>query len=200
MSIVKFKVDFASRGPPADSRVALLRDWCVRFNQNGLTPRLNGAGRSLGNLSFRLAPGSAAFIITGSTLESKDILADADFVKVLDADPAGMLVVAEGAKDPSSESMMHCEIYKRRRDVGAVFHGHDLEITSNAGRLGLPETDQEELPGSVPLMREVMKILATERFIVMRNHGFLALGGTMDEAGALAMRVKSEIKSAAGIL
>ena len=50
-SIVKFQVEFLSREIPADERVGRLSDWCLRFNHSGLTPQLDGAGRSLGNLS-----------------------------------------------------------------------------------------------------------------------------------------------------
>lgn len=195
MSIVKFKVDFVSERPPRDQRIDALREWCERFNRAGLTPRFGGTGRSLGNLSFRLSPESHAFVITGSTLDSKDALSNDDFVKVVDADAAKMLVVAEGSKDPSSESMMHCEIYKRRKDVGAIFHGHDKDITANAKLLGVPETAQEELPGSAGLLAQVVKILKGEKFIIMKNHGFLSLGATMEEAGELAMKMKSEVNA-----
>ena len=192
MSIVKFKVEFTSKELQLDERISQLSDWCVRFNKSGLTPRFNGTGRSLGNLSFRFKPDSAALIITGSTLESKDKLAHDDFVKVVDVDLKQMSVVAEGTKDPSSESMMHYEIYRRREDVGAIFHGHDKEITGNAPLLSLPETETEKLPGTVELLDEVIKILHKGNFLIMKNHGFLALGKTMDEAGNLAMKIRSQ--------
>lgn len=192
-SIVKFKVEFVSKSPPCDNRIADLRNWCDCFNQMGLTPKLGNTGRCLGNLSFRLEPGLASFIITGSGLESKDMLSCVDFVKVLDADPDRMRVIAQGAKDPSSESMMHSMIYKKRSDIGAIFHGHDKEIVRNANKLGLPVTSHEELPGTVELLREVEKILGNEMFVVMKNHGFLSFGKTMDDAGKLALKIKSQL-------
>jgi ribulose-5-phosphate 4-epimerase/fuculose-1-phosphate aldolase len=193
MSIVKFKVEFHSAEPPQDGRVALLRDWCRRFNEKGLTPLFQGTGRSLGNLSFRISPNSPEFIITGSTLDSKKDLSDADFVKVIHADAASGTVVAEGSRDPSSESIMHYEIYKHRPDVGAIFHGHDKQITSAAAALGILETGKEELPGTVELMKQVMAVMGRDKFIVMKNHGFLSLGESMDEAGNLALQMKVKI-------
>ena len=193
-SIVKFEVEFVSRDVPDDDRVGQLRNWCVRFDQGGLTPKLGGTGRSLGNLSFRLQPDSPAFVITASTLSSKDELAPGDFVTVLESDPKRKIVLAAGIRDPSSESMMHHEIYKQREDIGAIFHGHDLEITACASWLDLPETQKEEPPGTPRLLGEVMKILHDEDFLVMKNHGFLALGTTMDEAGNVALEVKREIR------
>ncbi len=192
-SIVKFQVEFVSREVPDDDRLGQLRDWCVRFNRSGLTPQLEGAGRSLGNLSFRLRPNEPAFVITGSTLSSKQELAPGDFVAVLQSDPERKTVCAAGSRDPSSESMMHFEIYKRRGDVGAIFHGHDREITAHASLLDLPQTEKEEASGTPELLAQVMKILHDENFLVMKNHGFLSLGRTMDEAGDLALRIKEEL-------
>ena len=193
MSIVKFKVEFAAGALPEDERIEKLSEWCLVFDKNGLTPRFNGTGRSLGNLSFRVTEGASCFIITGSTLDSKERLSQDDFVKVVETCPEKMIVIAEGTRDPSSESMMHHEIYKRRSDINAVFHGHDKEITANAGLLGVPETGREELPGTAALMGEVMKILGQNNFIVMKNHGFLSFGKNMDEAGNRALEQKKKL-------
>ena len=194
-SIVKFKVRFVSRDIPSDERVSQLRSWCVCFNESGLTPKFEGTGRSLGNLSFRIKADDPAFVITGSTLSSKEELAPGDFVTVLNSDPERKIVLAAGTRDPSSESMMHHEIYTRRNEIGAIFHGHDREITASAALLGLPETGKEEPSGTTQLLSEVMKILDAGNFLIMKNHGFLSLGKTMDEAGNLAMEIKREIRN-----
>jgi len=194
MSIVKFKVEFISKDAPCDERISQLCDWCFRFNEYGLTPRLSGSGRSLGNLSFRIEVGKPAFIITGSALDSKEKLSREDLVKVVKSDWKRKIVFAEGQRDPSSESMMHYEIYQRREEVGAIFHGHSKVITVNARLLGLPETDREVLSGTTELLEEVMKILDKGNFLVMKNHGFLSLGKTMDEAGNLALEVLEKAK------
>jgi len=192
-SIVKFKVEFVDRDVPVDPRVDQLRAWCVRFNELGLTPQLAGAGRSLGNLSFRLRPGEPAFVITGSTLSTKEALAPSDFVTVLCSDLGACTVYASGKRDPSSESMMHFEIYRRRTDVGAIFHGHDRQITAHATLLELRETELEKPSGTPELLEQVIRILDHENFVVMKNHGFLSLGCTMDEAGQRAIEIKSTI-------
>ncbi|MDD5729237.1 MAG: class II aldolase/adducin family protein [Victivallales bacterium] len=195
MSIIKFRVAFISDNLPGDERIEKLSRWCLVFNREGLTPKLNGTGRSLGNLSFRYDPGKPVFIITGSTLDSKAELGYDDFVKVTETVPEKMLVYAAGKRDPSSESMMHYEIYKSRKDIGAVFHGHDREITAHAQVLGIPETSKEELPGTAGLMRQVMKVLGNNNFIVMKNHGFLSFGRTMDEAGNSALEMKKKLNT-----
>lgn len=195
MSIVKFKVVFVSNESASDKRLGVLSDWCRRFNESGLTPLLEGTGRSLGNLSFRCEPGNPVFVITASGLESKKELKPDDFVRVIKVDPKQKIVFAEGKKVPSMESMMHYEIYTARKDVGAIFHGHDRKITSCACLLGLPETAKEKPPGTVALLKEVVKILDKENFLIMKNHGFLALGKSMNEAGNLALQTKKKVLS-----
>jgi ribulose-5-phosphate 4-epimerase/fuculose-1-phosphate aldolase len=192
-SIVKFKVEFVAHDVPHDARVDELRRWCERFNELGLTPMLAGAGRSLGNLSFRLRRREPAFVITGSTLSTKGALAPGDFVTVLHADRQRRTVQAVGTRDPSSESMMHFAIYEARPDVEAIFHGHDRALTAHAALLGVPETEQEEPSGTPELMEQVMRILGQQPFVVMRNHGFLSLGHSMDDAGRRALELKNTL-------
>ncbi len=192
-SIVKFKVEFLGHDVPDDPRVDTLRRWCERFNESGLTPLLDGAGRSLGNLSFRLRPGEPAFVITGSTLSTKQRMALGDFVTVLHADREQRTVQAVGTRDPSSESLMHFAIYQARPDVEAIFHGHDRQLTAHAALLGVPETEQEQPSGTPELMNQVLRILGQERFVVMRNHGFLSLGQSMDDAGHRALELKDTL-------
>jgi ribulose-5-phosphate 4-epimerase/fuculose-1-phosphate aldolase len=192
-SIVKFKVQFVGHDVPTDPRVDTLRVWCERFNELGLTPMAPGGSRALGNLSFRLREDDAAFVITGSTLSTKERMASGDFVTVLRSDLAGRTVYAAGTRDPSSESMMHYEIYRHRPEVMAIFHGHDRQITAAAAVLGVPETAVEQLSGTPELLAEVMQILGRATFVVMKNHGFLSLGRTMDEAGQQAIAFQNQI-------
>jgi L-fuculose-phosphate aldolase len=193
-SIVKFRVEFLSHDAPDDGRLAQLREWCVRFDHSGLTPPFEGVGRSLGNLSFRLRPAEPAFVITASTLMSKQDLTPADFVTVFRCDLDRRTVYAAGKRDPSSESLMHFEIYKRRPDVAAIFHGHDQQITAHAALLAVPETEEFRPPGTPELLAQVMAILGQEPFLVMKKHGFLSFGPTMDQAGNQALEIKKKLE------
>jgi L-fuculose-phosphate aldolase len=193
-SIVKFRVEFVSHDVSDDERVDHLRDWCVRFDHSGLTPPFEGVGRSLGNLSFRLRPNEPDFVITASTLMSKQDLTPGDFVTVFRCDLPHRTVYAAGRRDPSSESLMHFEIYKRRPDVGAIFHGHDQQITAHAALLDVPETAEFRPPGTPDLLAQVMAILDDKPFLVMKKHGFLSLGRSMDEAGNQAFEIKKKLE------
>ena len=90
--------------------------------------------------------------------------------------------------------MMHFEIYKRRGDVGGQFSTGMIGKSPPMPRfLGVPETKTMELSGTTELLLQVLDVLGGENFLVMKDHGFLSLGRTMDEAGNLALRIKREI-------
>jgi methylthioribulose-1-phosphate dehydratase len=74
-----------------------------------------------GNLSIGLAPGLVAITRSGC---HKGFLAADDVIRV---DAAGA-PIDPGAK-PSYETLLHCGIYRRFADAGAVLHGHSLANT-----------------------------------------------------------------------
>lgn len=189
---VKFKVVFTGAPVPILPAIDDLIHWCRRFHETGLTPSY-GQGSS-GNLSFRLAPGKSEFIITASALANKEALTREDFTAVHSVDRTVFTVVASGSKNPSSESTLHHAIYEKRPDVNAIFHGHCAKILENAARLKLFETEREEEYGTLKLVDHVTSTMGAHDYIVMKNHGFLSLGTTMEEAGQLALDVFERTK------
>jgi L-fuculose-phosphate aldolase len=187
---VSFTTIFDDNRPPVDPGIGELKDWCREFHERGLTPSYEGS--SLGNLSFRPRQGKGSFIITASQLELKDSLSEEAFVRVHTCDLERRIVNASGAREPSSESMLHFEIYRARDDINAIFHGHCALILERADEIGLPVTTREEPFGSTALVRRVLEILDDHDFVVMKNHGFLSLGTDMESAGRLALRVHGE--------
>ena len=146
---------------------------------------------SAGNLSIR---SDDHFIITaaGSHLGK---LSDTDFVEVLDVDVDAQLITAAGMLEPSSETMLHGEIYTFRKDIRVIFHGHNDLILKYADTLGLRSTKKHYPYGSVKLLQSVIHILnESVDFIVMKNHGFISLGKTCQEAGNLVIKVLSKIE------
>jgi L-fuculose-phosphate aldolase len=135
-------------------------------------------------LSFRSKEG---FVITASGLKSKENLSNDCFVYVKNYEKESNTVYVEGRRQPSSEAVMHFLIYKTRKEVNAVFHGHNDAIIMNAEKLGFPVTEREHEPGTIALAKEALKVLGDKNLIVLRNHGFVSLGRTMKEAGELAL-------------
>jgi methylthioribulose-1-phosphate dehydratase len=81
-----------------------------------------------GNVSMRLADGALAVTRSGC---HKGFLAAADVIRV---DAAGTPIDA-GAR-PSYETLLHCGIYRRFPDAGAVLHGHSIANTVLSRRAG----------------------------------------------------------------
>lgn len=184
---VKFETKFLHREVPCDPRLEDLKFWCGEFHRRNFAPPYGEF--SQGNLSFRLRDGANAFVITGSQVGWKDRLTDDKFVTVSDCDLSRGVVYAAGLRDPSSESMMHFAIYRRRPDVQAVFHGHSREVLFCPERLAIPVTREKKPYGSLELVESVLEVLDEEMFVVLKRHGFVSLGATMKEAGELAIRI-----------
>jgi len=184
---VKFDTKFLGQAAPGDPRLEELKFWCGEFHRRNFAPPFGEF--SQGNLSFRLKEGEDAFIVTGSQVGWKDRLSDDKFVTVVGCDLSKGVVYAAGLRDPSSESMMHFAIYQRRPDIQAVFHGHSREVLACPEKLAIRETHEKKPYGSLDLVESVLAVLDKEMFIVLKKHGFISLGGTMREAGELAIRI-----------
>jgi len=189
---IRFNISFVSDEVPRNAKIEELKEWSEKFQKNELTPEIEG--NYTGNLSFRSKEG---FVITGSGLKSKENLSNDCFVYVKNYDKQSNTVYIEGRRQPSSEAVMHSLIYKTRKEVNAVFHGHNDAIIINAEKLGFPVTEREYEPGTIELAKEVLKVLGDNKLIVLKNHGFVSLGRTMKEAGELALATLKRSKESA---
>ncbi|MEM1659696.1 MAG: class II aldolase/adducin family protein [Candidatus Bathyarchaeia archaeon] len=188
----KFRTIFICREAPQDDRIRELIKWCQIFHELGLTPIVNG--HSMGNLSFRVRKDRSEFIITASGIGPKNMLSQEFFVKVVNCDFENKIVYVCGLREPSSESMLHYRIYQLRNDVNAIFHGHNDEITKHAKEIEATETKEWHPYGTIELVKSVENVLSESNFIVIKQHGFLSLGRSMDEAGRRAVAMKKRVK------
>jgi L-fuculose-phosphate aldolase len=183
-----FETTFISNKTPIDPRVHKLILWGKKLSLIGLTPTYPyGAA---GNFSIRTSLG---FIITAT---GKDIgkLKEEDFVEVRNCSIDNRELTAIGKYKPSSESMMHCAIFGEREEVKVIMHVHDEYAVKNCKELGLRCTEEEKPSGSVGLLNEVIKVLGDHDYIVIKNHGIISLGSTVEEAGERIMVVRERIK------
>lgn len=81
-----------------------------------------------GNISIRLGPDEIAITRSG---RHKGLMTPADVMAV---DAAGASL--EGGARPSYETLLHCGIYRRFADAGAVLHGHSIANTVLSRRAG----------------------------------------------------------------
>lgn len=177
---VKFETVFVERCAPDNECLRELIFWCKKFSELGIAP-LHETG-SHGNLSARTEKG---FIITGAGTNLGK-MSEKEFAEVVSV--VENKVDVRGLVDPSSESTLHQAIYSKRPDVNAIFHGHDALVMKNAEALGMPVTEKEEAYGTQELMEQAKK-LCTQDYFILRNHGIIALGATMKEAGLLAEKM-----------
>lgn len=191
---VKFRTEMKGTEVPSDSRLEKLSYWCKIFHDKNLAPPYEGG--SYGNLSFRIKEGENSFIITASSSSLADSSSNDRFATVERVDLDKGIVYAFGKRKPSSEAILHWEIYNQRPFVNAIFHGHCEEISANVEKLGIIETKRKHPYGTLALVKSVIEVLGNHNFLEMKGHpGFLALGKTIDEAGELSLEMLKRARS-----
>lgn len=183
----KFTTKFLSKKVPDASKIKKLIYWCSEFGKNDLMPSY-GSG-TFGNMSFRVK--GDRFMITASGIKSP--FSDESFVLVSSVDLKDKIVSVHGKRKPSSESMMHYLIYKERKDINAIFHGHSEIILKRYKTLALPSTLKEEEYGTIELAKSVLDVLDDHLFLIMKGHGFISIGKNMDIAGKQALEILKKI-------
>ena len=115
----------------------------------------------------------------------------------------------EGHGKPSSELIMHLEIYKKRVEVNGIVHTHSpyatgfsfsgekiphLEGFGKIKKYYLNEVDYAT-PGSMELAKIASNGLENEDMLILKNHGVLAIGTDLNEAALLAEFVENSAKT-----
>jgi ribulose-5-phosphate 4-epimerase/fuculose-1-phosphate aldolase len=146
-----------------------------------------------GHVSMRDPDESGVFWIN-SRAASRSTLTERDVVPVDVATGTRVGDVAE----PPSEYHIHREIYKLRSDVGAIVHSHPeyVNILSIAGEplrpsssigsflpeAGAPAFDSPVLINTEPRGKALAAALGNANAIVLRQHGTVTTGRTVEEA------------------
>ncbi len=162
---------------------------CTQWLSNhGFFGAYRGTG---GNVSMRVE-GENVFVITPSTLPYDELTTEDICVVDFEMNPM------EGERTPSVESGFHLEVYKRRDDVNAVIHTHQIygsmfaaqnkpipplfdEVTLHIGHI--VEVIPYALSGSPELITNIgSKLDNLCHCYLMQNHGVLNLGATLEKA------------------
>ena len=189
------KFNYKSNGETI-SKSGLLSDlkkWCRIFHEENLAPSYPGG--SSGNLSFRIKNGEIGFIITASHTALKENMSDNDFTEVISYNKSKNTITGKGKREPSSEAVMHFLIYKNRPDINTVLHGHSPDIINHADSLNIPTTEKELPYGTYEIAENALKLIKKSDFIILKNHGFISLGKTVEEAGNNIMNILTKCKS-----
>ncbi len=180
----KFKTRIIGNELPMNIKLDVLKYWCKVFHDENLAPPYEGG--SYGNLSYRLKD-TDSFVITSSQSGLSDSTTIDRFVLVDSVDFEKGLVYSKGSRKPSSEAMVHAAIYQQRKDARAIFHGHCKTISSKVKELGISETREEKPYGTIDLVNSVLEILGKNNFVEMKNHGFISIGGSLNDAGNITL-------------
>ncbi len=173
--------------PSPDPRLPKLIYWGRIFQEFGLAPSY-GTG-SHGNLSIRSKDGC---LIT-ATQTFLAMLKEKHFVEIVNCDlkVSPPVVRYRGTSSPSTDSLIHWHMYQWRPEVTCVMHGHDPLALTYAQQLGIPKTSWAADAGS-PELVELIRPLAHHAYFLIRDHGFVAVGQTVEEVGELAMSVYTQ--------
>ncbi len=181
-----------------------LREMKERVLENTLMAYEEGlfAGTS-GNLSLCDEAKEILAITPSSFRYEKMTLDDIMIIRMADGS------TIEGRHKPSSEWRMHTAIIKGRQDIFGIVHTHSPYATSFAvtcmpipliliemlAYIGgdIPVSDFA-LPGSVELGVKVVESLEKRNACLMRNHGAVAVGGTIEQAHLRAIYVEDAAK------
>ena len=103
----------------------------------------------------------------------------------------------DGPRKPSSEKGLHLEIYRRRPEIHAVIHTHQMNAsTVAAARREVPPILDDmaqiigpsvrvadyALPSTKKIVRTTVKALKGRMAALMANHGAVCVGRDLDEA------------------
>lgn len=147
-----------------------------------------------GNVSLRLPileDGTRLIAVTPSSIPYSSMTEDEIVIADFDLEPV------EGDSIPSSESQMHIAIYESRPDVKAVIHTHSVfsSVAAVTGADIPPIIDEAVIalggtikvseyafPGSQELADNVCEALGERKAALIRNHGLVGVGSSLQEA------------------
>jgi L-fuculose-phosphate aldolase len=144
---------------------------------------------SWGNISMRTPDGNVVITPSGTNY-SKSVAGD---IVITGMDGK----ITDGKMKPSSERLMHYEIYKHRPDVMAIVHTHSIyssvlavtderipPITEDTAMLLGDGVNVSEyaLTGTIELADYVVRGLGSNNATIMKNHGAVSVGTDMDRA------------------
>ena len=165
---------------PAHPNTADLIAAAKRLAAQGLTPSY-GPGDH-GNLSCRTA--EDCLITARETRKASLREGDLAHVGGCERRGEGVRLFYEGSALPSTDAVMHWGIYAARPDITAIVHGHDEQVLAKAEGLWAPITRVSAASNSLELVEEVLTLAALHDYLILRDHGFLALGRSLQAAEA----------------
>ncbi len=155
-----------------------------------------------GNLNIRVPQG---FIISPSGMNYEDISIE----DIVTLNLSGEIV--EGFRKPSSEYLLHLEIYNKYPNINAVMHTHSTYASAFAvTRKEIPPIIEDmvqiaggnirvanyALPGTIQLAVNVVEALEVRNACLLANHGLTGIGRNIEEAYKVCLIVEKSAEIA----
>lgn len=158
--------------PEAADLYVLFKRTCDRLKTHHMTPA------NAGNSSIRHGDG----LLISASGSNLGCLEKNELPFVEHCDLEAERVYYQGPIEPSSESIMHWLIYQNRPEARAIIHAHDEFATRPELLSGeVEESEREEPYGTIELARmAIATFQRAERIIVLKNHGYVAIGSDLD--------------------
>ncbi len=178
-----FRTVFVERKAPLGPKNKQLVFWGKIFSDFDPASRKYEGG----SLSYRHLNG-CVITVAGSNLKS---LTEESFVEIFDRqqDKSESVLFCKGARAPSRDALIHFLIYKERKDIQAIFFGHDELVTEKLGTLRISRTTKEEESGTEALFKRIREMLGRRKYVYVKNRGILSFGRTIKEAGERTLLV-----------
>ena len=177
----KFKTIFLGKSLPSSKKSSQLIKWFRAFDEIGLAPEYKIG--SSGNLSFRHKGG---FFIKSTRTYFRSIKEE-ELVYVKSFDFDKKIAYVYGKLEPSTELQMHHLIYKNKKSINAIFHLHDYKIMEKAKKYKIPITKVTRA-GTEKIGLDVLRVMDGKMFVIMKDHGVVAAGSTIDNAGKAVLK------------
>lgn len=101
-------------------------------------------------------------------------------------------------KKPTSEWEIYYKIFKKRPEINAILHGHDLFALETAEKLNkiyneVALTKSITGSGTLEFRDEILSILTKDNnYLIGKAHGFFSLGRDFEQAGILALDFRTK--------
>ena len=156
----------------------------------------------LGHVSGR-EPGADALLVKPSGLGLGEM--SAQDVITLDLDGRQL----DGARTPHNEMPIHTRIYRRRSELNAVVHTHPLEVaalTASTASFEMVNQDSVQFSDGVGVYPSALLVVTDEqgdaladalgdrRAVVLKNHGLVTVGVSVQEAVFLAVAFVNSLR------
>ncbi|RMG71596.1 MAG: class II aldolase/adducin family protein [Bacteroidetes bacterium] len=184
----KYHCEWEAGKPLPASAVSELNHWRGEMYRRHWIGYDEAQAVGFGNISRRQAPGSGAFIISGTQTGHLALLGPEHYTLVTRADIAHNRLHCRGPVQASSESLTHAAVYALPEAYAAVIHIHHLGLWE-AWYDRLPTTAAEVPYGTPEMAREIQRLhaetdLPTRQVCVMGGHreGLLSFGHSLEAA------------------